>query len=274
MNADHAFYIGNTHPVCQDYALSGVVENGAFAIVCDGCSASPDVDFGARALALSAKRTLGISTDMNYDIFGKITVDNIKSIGDYFPLHPQALDSTLLVAFVKDNMFKVHIYGDGVFFHKSEDNLHLIHVDFESNTPAYLSYYLDKLRLKRYEDTVIGSKHIIDISISKEGFQNFTDVDNPNNVIETENYIKPFEAASFEGKVKVGDVIGVCSDGINTFKDANSSDINWRDMICEFIDYKSTQGVFVQRRMGFIKRQWAKTLTTHYDDVSISAIVV
>ncbi len=45
-------------------------------------------------------------------------------------------------------------------------------------------------------------------------------------------------------------------------------------MICEFTDYKSTQGVFVQRRMGFIKRQWTKALKSHYDDVSVSAIVV
>ena len=55
MNADHYYTIGNSHSVCQDYAISGLVENGAYAILSDGCSSSPDVDVGARMLSLSAK---------------------------------------------------------------------------------------------------------------------------------------------------------------------------------------------------------------------------
>lgn len=39
---------------CQDYTLSGVIDNYAYAIVCDGCSSSPASDVGARLLAASA----------------------------------------------------------------------------------------------------------------------------------------------------------------------------------------------------------------------------
>src|SRR3954469_11076065 len=99
MNADHAFFIGNTHTVCQDYAMSGVTEDGAYAIVCDGCSSSPEVDFGARALALSAKRTLMKGgSEFIPDLFGKVTIDNLRNIESLFTVHPQALDATLLIA--------------------------------------------------------------------------------------------------------------------------------------------------------------------------------
>jgi len=66
----------------------------------------------------------------------------------------------------------------------------------------------------------------------------------------------------------------VCSDGVNSFKKGDGSDVEWHNQIREFIDFKSTVGVFVQRRIGFMKRQWAKKLTSHYDDISMAAIVV
>lgn len=269
MNADHAFYIGNTHQVCEDYSLSGVVPNGAFAIVCDGCSESPDVDFGARALALSAKRTLSIGgTDMQNNIFGKITIDNLSTIGDHFPLHPHGLDATLLVAWVKDKEYTVHMYGDGVFFHQNKNTIRIVHVDFESNTPAYLSYYLNKLRLKEYEETVVGDKRIIDICLYRDG------TESPRDILESETFVKPFDPVTFKGFVEEGDILGVCSDGIGSFRKGDASPVEWQNQIREFIDFKSTAGVFVQRRLGFLERQWKKNVTPHYDDISMSAIVV
>lgn len=269
MNADHAFYIGNTHNICEDYSLSGVVENGAFAIVCDGCSQSPDVDFGARALALSAKRTLSIGgTDMRSDLFGKITIDNLKHIDDNFPLHPHSLDATLLVTWVKGNEFTVNMYGDGIFFHLNNTSIRTVHVDFESNTPDYLSYYLDKVRLKEYGETVVGNKRIIDSFVYK------TETIDSRNTLGNEFFMKPFEPVTFKGMVEEGDIIGVISDGANSFRKSDGSDIDWQLAVREFIDFKSTAGVFVQRRLGFLKRQWTKNLINHYDDISMAAICI
>jgi len=48
MIADHHFCIGKTHKVCEDYATSGITEDGVtYAIASDGCSSSKDTDFGA-----------------------------------------------------------------------------------------------------------------------------------------------------------------------------------------------------------------------------------
>ena len=220
-------------------------------------------------MALSAKRTLARGgAGLTPDLFGKVTIDNLRNIGDNFPLHPQSLDATLLVAWVKGKEFKVHMFGDGIFFHQTATTIRIVHVEFESNTPAYLSYYLDKLRLKHYEDTVVGSKKVVDISLYKAG------TEEPRDMIEIEDYMKPFDPVSFTGLIEEGDIIGVCSDGINSFKKGDGSTINWENQIREFIDFKSTAGVFVQRRLGFLKRQWMKNGVTFYDDISMATIIV
>ena len=269
MNANHHFEIGKEHVICEDYALSDASSTCAYAIVCDGCSSSPDVDFGARALALSAKRSLLRINggEMTADLFGKITIRNLEHIGDTVPLHPQALDATLLMAFVKDKNFKAHMFGDGVFFHKTATTLRVVHVDFENNKPAYLSYYLDKLRLKEYEDTCMESKHILDISL-------YTGTGEAKDAIEVENYVKPFEPVTFEGLVEAGDIIGVMSDGVNSFKKGDGTEIPWNQMVEEFIDFKTTEGVFVHRRLSAMKRRLVKDQITHSDDISMAAIVV
>ena len=59
MNEDCYFEIGHSHTICEDYALTGKInENLSYAIVCDGCSASDTVDLGARILAHTAREYL------------------------------------------------------------------------------------------------------------------------------------------------------------------------------------------------------------------------
>ncbi|MCA9708502.1 MAG: hypothetical protein KDK70_21815, partial [Myxococcales bacterium] len=56
MYVDAWFAIGDTHVVCEDFACAGHTEAGAgFAVVCDGCSSSPQTDVGARLLAAAAR---------------------------------------------------------------------------------------------------------------------------------------------------------------------------------------------------------------------------
>lgn len=59
MNSDCYFEIGHSHTICQDYALTGKINDVlSYAIISDGCSSSPLVDVGARLLAHSAKEYL------------------------------------------------------------------------------------------------------------------------------------------------------------------------------------------------------------------------
>ena len=89
-----------------------------------------------------------------------------------------------------------------------------------------------------------------------------------------ENYVKPFEPVTFEGLVEAGDIIGVMSDGVNSFKKGDGTEIPWNQMVEEFIDFKTTEGVFVHRRLSAMKRRLVKDQITHSDDISMAAIVV
>lgn len=254
MNADHHFEIGKDHKVCEDYALSGIAQNGAYVIVCDGCSASPDVDFGARVLAFSARRTLGMITDLFcYEGFGEVTINKSEKIFDLLPLHPQALDATLLVAWVKNDQLTAYIYGDGLFYHKAGDKVTTTHVSFSLGAPAYLSYNLDSGRLLAYK-SMCGKK-----------------------VVETNgtvNIVEPFDPVIIKTTVLPGDVIGVCSDGINQFKKADGEPIPWQSLLPEYFGYKTTEGVFVNRRISAFKRKCLKDQVSHLDDISVGTIIV
>jgi len=277
MNADHDYKIGHDHIVCEDYSLSGVVEeNGAYAIVCDGCSASPDVDFGARILALSAKETLakvarteatrpdGKNT-LTYEEFGSQVLLRAESIFPYFPsLHPQFLDSTLLITWVKQGVMKAYLYGDGAFFHKVDNDIVCFHVSMSTNAPDYLSYGLDKQRRDGY-DTLKGVKTVYSC-VMTEGTQVLT-----NEKTET---VPPFSPVEITSNVKAGDIIAVCSDGINSFRQANSLPIHWRELVNEFIGYKNFEGVFAKRRFAAFKRKCQKEGMVHSDDISVASIVI
>lgn len=285
MNADHEYQIGKDHTVCQDYAVSGVIptddedENFAYAIVCDGCSASPDVDCGARLLALSAREFMCsiLSTNLEAEMFGKHCIRLAALSANRFAmLHPQAFDATLLIAIVKDRKLTAFLFGDGVFIHRSKmadksDLVRAIHIkltvpvpdtDIIASPPDYLAYELDQERKVRYLAKNVN-KTVEDYIFHKDGLDSHT-----------EKTLPPFAPVIIRNDVDPGDVIAVCSDGIGSFRQPNNDSISWRDLIDDYTGFKTTTGVFVHRHISAFKRKCQKKLITHSDDISIAAIVV
>jgi hypothetical protein len=274
MNVDNDFQIGCSHVVCEDYSLSGMSENdmGAFIIVSDGCSASGDVDFGARLLAMAARETWvkmnsnlfhTKKTDVDYLDFGSQVIQRANVVPPLFPsLDSGVLDATLLMAWVDSGVMKMVMYGDGVFLHKTKDGIHAIHVSFTNNAPSYLSYLLDKNRQAGY--IAMGGKKEVTNCMIVDGKV----------VTSNTTAVSPFEPTTFESAVGPGDVIALCSDGINSFRTAGFTNIEWMDLLEDYIGYKNFDGVFVKRRMAAFKRKCLKEGTTFYDDISIASIVV
>jgi hypothetical protein len=267
MNANSTYSIGKDHIVCEDYALSWVDAQfgNAIAVVCDGCSASPDVDFGARLLAKAAENTIfnlggdsQVLSDVN--LFGKETILTANRIFDMLPtLHPQALDATLLVAVVsRDKKLTVFIYGDGVLVHRKNTGVNTVHIALSSGAPDYLSYGLDPKRKAGYLCLENNVKEIACATLGK--------------TIQVNG--KPLEPYVMTCDVSDGDVISVISDGINSFRKANNDTIPWTDLVEEFTGYKNFEGEFVQRRIASFKRKCLKEGITHSDDISIASIVV
>lgn len=272
MNTDHAFIIGHTHRVCQDYALSGVVENGAYAIISDGCSDAEDSDVGARLIAMAARETLFLAPGMSYKEFGDTTLISVwKSKLPFFMLNTAALNATLLVAWVKENKVKAYIYGDGVLCHRRPDVEKKFHIEFKNDEgksyPPYLAYWLQSQEKRDEYLKVAGKKHITESSTyhgrpgCMGGGQSVKDAE-------------PFEPFIYEADAAPGDIISLSSDGINSFKRANGEAIDWVTMTHETFGFKLKTGQFVNRRLLALQRECQKEQITHYDDISVAAIAV
>jgi len=272
MNTNSTYYIGKDHIVCEDYALTGNLQDRiTFAIVCDGCSASPDVDFGARVLAMAARETFqyilsvedGLFPGMNPEIsparFGLMTINKANEVCRSFRhLHPQALDATLLVAWVQDKKLNAYLYGDGVLVHRKNTSVNTVHIGLTSGAPDYLSYNLDKQRLNGYNSL---KDNVKEIACTTNG-----------ETIQVNG--KPFEPYVLSCDVTEGDVISVISDGINSFRHANNDPILWTELVDEFTGYKNFEGEFVQRRLAAFNRKCLKEGIIHSDDISIASIII
>lgn len=274
MNTDCTYHIGHDHTVCEDYAIAGNIDNRiTYAIVCDGCSASPDVDFGARVLAMAARETLsyklaiedglfeGMNPNLSGERFGQVTIIKAQEVCRTLKhLHPQALDATCLVLFVQNYQATVMIFGDGVFVHRMKNGTNAVHIHLTSGAPDYLSYGLDKKRRAAY-DLMAGNKKEIDIKLGTQYLGFKTDC-------------KPFEPYTITVPVEEGDVLSVVSDGINSFRRPDNSAIDWGDLVNEFTAYKNFNGQFVQRRINAFKRHCIKEGWQHLDDISVASIVI
>lgn len=267
MNANSTFSIGKDHIVCEDYALSYAGAGLAYAIVSDGCSASPEVDFGSRCLAMAAKSEIRLMKELSWVHLGEDAIRRAQRVRDTFPYLPsQFLDATLLVAWVKDGAASFAMWGDGVIVQRRAKTgwITAHHVQLSSGAPDYLSYELDPLRKQAYE---------------KEFADYVKEVTHYNSANEKDKLYKGSDAKAFQpfvgtSQVEPGDVIAVISDGINSFRKANNDPIPWTDLVDEFTGYKTTEGEFVLRRISAFKRKCLKEGITHFDDISISAIVV
>ena len=264
MITDHHYEIGHKHKVCEDYATSGMLDSLAFAIVSDGCSASTDVDFGCRAMAFAAKDALlnGMAFAPAKDLGEFIIQRAAKNSFAFSSLHPKALDATLLMALVNDDQVRLLIYGDGVAVIRKTSGYEVVHVEYGTPAPFYLSYQLDKDRLKEYEGSMDVPKEVT-TTVSSGGLTETK----PSRV----PYANPVEIIYPRQDVTM---ISVISDGINSFREGDDAPISYKDVVDEFTVYKSVAGVFQSRRMLFFKGVCQKLQRTHYDDISVATIIV
>ncbi len=206
---------------------------------------------------------------MDYRTFGLTTIRKADVIWAIFPLLDRGyLDSTLLIAWVCDSKLTMFMFGDGVFFHRSGESVRAVHVEYaipkdgvDKPAPDYLSYLLDERRKEDYTD-LGGVKRVYDCIIQGK------------NVSGTETPVRPFDPVVITAPVSKGDVIAVCSDGINSFRQGNTVPITWQEMVPEFVGFKNFKGVFVRRRLRRLSQDCRAKDWSHSDDISMAAIVV
>lgn len=268
MNSDSAFYIGKTHQVCQDYAAHGISKTGMpFAIISDGCSSSPDTDFGSRLLVKSC-------ANLFTNITGWYQSDHILVEAIYqaqeLNLPENAIDATLLTAQkLDDETYSISCAGDGVIAKIRKDGIiDVIQVEYPSGAPYYLSYlfaperavlFKEKFGLKRIvkKYSIINDK-ICDLRIEEDE-----------------------SGSQYIFEEKVGDYVtlAVMSDGVLSFMEAvvtptskMSVPIPPEKILKELLAFKNYNSVFVQRRLQRFRKDCEEHGWFSTDDISLGAV--
>lgn len=265
MNTGSAFYIGKTHKICEDYA-SHKMHPQPYILLSDGCSSSPNTDFGSRILNQVAGDML--SLDQEFD--PKEFINEAEEIRRLLNLPSGSLDATLSCVYVKDERYYLHMFGDGVTVKTKEDkSMEVVLIEYLSGAPNYLSYNLDPIRKKGYFD-LYGLKKKISTYLLE-----------PNGIV-TGLVIKEDSEDTFY--TENGSCIGyrnisLMSDGVLSFYQLlNSGTSKTEEMIplnnvlLQLLDFKGFQGEFVDRRLQKFRKDCEKINWFHADDLSLATI--
>jgi hypothetical protein len=265
MNADAFYTIGSTHAVCQDYALSGLTEDMAYAVICDGCSSAPDTDWGARLLAKSAE----LSLKRTGGVIGEAVFKAADLHRHGLELDPNSLLATLGWVTMRKNdpNFGGCLYGDGniIARHRS-GKLQVVTVEFTSGGPYYLKYgftpgdreeYLKKLGWGKFVVTTIDD----DVSVNEMGIE-----------YGLSGWAFSFSRAEY-------DMVALITDGLSHFtekvKNATSitkNTVEIDSILNEVMAFKGYAGTFVRRRCHKAFEKFKEYNYINEDDFGIGVV--
>jgi len=253
MHSDACFVTGKTHPICQDYAFAGEDEH-PFGVVSDGCSSSLHTDIGARLLVHAFVSEIPSFRIVQNEALMIRVATSAAGAATVLNLPIECLDATLLCCSYISLDPLAMIVGDGVVACKYEDDsIAAWHVEYDHNAPEYASYRLDPKRQERYNNEFGPLKKVTKWSTTA-GFTTTTMISDFIQLLRFNLAEKP-------------KVVAVMSDGVDTFES-----IPWHDVVVSLMDFKSTKGQFVQRRMKRFIKNCQKKGISPYDDVSMAAI--
>ncbi|QQG46607.1 MAG: protein phosphatase 2C domain-containing protein [Candidatus Niyogibacteria bacterium] len=252
---DHYFSMGQAHFIggkpCQDYSLSGVCGEAAFAIVSDGCSTGGQTDVGARVIALSTAEAIKRHLTFDREPFDERAVEKvnlwqkavISGARSMLGLEEKDMLATCLHACLAANGGYVNLQGDGVLAIKNRaGRVFMSKFEWSDNIPFYPAYAerglggfvaahrgdLNSIRLT--EEIYIWDQG----NFTFGGVKNFT-------LSEGMRGITIFLDAS---DVENNALTALFSDGI-----AQIDGMDWKNAVIEFLAFKNLAGEFAKRRM-------------------------
>lgn len=252
---DSLFYMGSKHTVCDDYSIIHKNNGYTFAGIADGCSSSKNSSLGSRFLLLEIVKSFDFVCSEKLSIntvkFKMIHCVNVLKnqyediLGNCF------LDTTLIFSISTEDETIVFMIGDGTIISRDKNGEELITtIDFENNMPFYLSYYADDSRLEKY------------LSIVNNYTTNINGVD-----FKSKIYDGFFKVLTF--KHKDVDMLVLSTDGISSFVEKeNKKEVETFKIAKKFLDVKSSNGEFMQRKVKTLKREFE-----HEDDLSVVGFI-
>lgn len=291
MNSDSCFKIGNSHDICQDYALHGSIgDNFKFSIISDGCSASHEVtgqgDVGARIICFSAAISLtkligqmtGIPKNFlleNSRILAELVMGKSTELVSSMRVNPFSLDATLVVLLSDGKRVENIFYGDGaVALHKKNGEIVVYGISYPSGAPYYMNYIHNIARRDAYKAEFGCDINLTTVITNKDNNEN-----NRNMYSKTSIDFDKYCVSVIPEDLIVDelDSISILSDGIMTYEslsnDGRMDPIPYIQVTKELAVFKSSGANFLKRRFNrFNKLVAIPGKWTHYDDVSIASI--
>lgn len=283
IHTDSFFCIGSTHDVCQDYAFSGSWGSDRHAvIVSDGCSSSPDTDFGSRLLVKAKEHVLLFGPGGGTGEFSgqdAILLQADRSL-HAVRLSRDCLNATLMTAeyHKETNKVCVEVYGDGVVVARKRHTHEYVvcSLEFRSGAPYYLRYQMSphakEAYLKKFGFMFQEKKYCITSTgeiLSECGAafdQANYNVDAP--------WESEFDAHDF-------DMVAVLTDGIHSFQQrvetatsVKNDPVPFLQVVKQVMAFKNYNGVFVKRRCARAMKEFTEKGIFHYDDFSMGAIYI
>jgi hypothetical protein len=280
MNADSVFQIGAAHTVCQDYARAragcadaNATGQGAFVILCDGCTSSPDTDTGARLLAMAAEQLFTSSGAPSARETPGLHLEAARRAlewAEMLGLPPQAVDATLMTAHLDGGDLIVACTGDGVVCLGSRGGaLDAFDISFPSGYPLYPSYAQQTGRLITLLDAGRAAKQV----------QHFR-ADSAGEPLRLRDE-RGGESLTEVFAVPAGDYLyaALFSDGVHSFYTTRRTEtgrpveaIPFDEVLRELVSFKSTRGSFVGRRARRFLKDCQARGWQHADDLAVAAL--
>lgn len=280
---DSFFIKGQSHDICQDYALSNSSHNMVYAMISDGCSMinhgetsipHPSSDIGSRIVCLSAEKILKSAAAKRGEGRVEVTSSFLELLGAQVRTFQKLMDTpswigdaTLSLVSAYRDIVCVRTIGDGVTVIEEKDGITRIQSrEYTPNFPEYVSYLTNLDTRDRYYNEICPKLIMRETIITKDG-----------NIEEKLTEIKPDLFTPFNIDlflVKNLKSISVFSDGIEDMIDKSSTPNKPVDLVTAvtlLTDIKNPTGMFVRRKLKSIARKQANGIGPG-DDLSMAMI--
>ena len=275
---DDYFHIGQMHlgsgKPCQDYSFSGVIDEGVFAIVSDGCSTGRHTDVGARVIALSTVNALQRwmkNTNVPINKLSELVTDQhnyaILKSTEAFSLQLVDMLATCLYVSLTPNGGLVSVQGDGVIAKVYKDgSITIVAYRWDDNMPLYPAYAEDNYKsfIEAHggdpELKCLKAEHHYQDALGgiKINFQN----------ISLNEAIKGITQEISKDEIAKLSFLAVFTDGVMQVEG-----IHWKDAVLNLLAFKTLEGEFAKRRMiRFIKDSKSENKKGPLDDISYAVI--
>lgn len=255
MKTDAFFVKGQSHDICQDYALAtekGIaISDGCSLINKNGiCSKHKFSDVAARLICLAVLKD---------EYFFKGNLFEPGTIIDGI-----SLDAT--ISYATENMFGEMTYlrvGDGVFYFETASERLIYTVKFDPNTPEYVSYFIDEKRQEMYwanPPVIIQTKYTFGLDWVQTHLPEHKSLTRDTMDLEVPN----------DHDLKS---VSLFSDGILDIHGPNGR-LDVVDAVKALVSFKRTNGEFVLARMKSQLRDWAREGIYPNDDLSMATLIL